>query len=111
MLPGQEYHQPLPENDFWPEDLEEFHGQGEDGNGAGHYSFAFEKPEHALKWWGRDGLQKLYEAGYRVREVPASKVYRSASGKQVFFEHAPSKAKVHRLARGFDHPIKSRRII
>lgn len=83
-------------------------GQGEEGHGAGHYSFAFEHPKDALRWFGAEGLTTLYNHGYRVKEVPASKVYRSESGRQVFFEHHPSadpqKAKD---ARDFLHPTPS----
>ena len=103
--PNKDFYQPLPEHDFTPEDYEELMGQGPEGHGAGHYSFAFERPEHAVRWHGRDQLRELYEHGYRLREVPAAKVYSSASGSQVFFEHAPRQPKRHRDAQGFDHPL------
>ena len=91
-----EFHQPLPEDDFDEQDLEALNGQGEgpdDGNGAGYYSFAFDNPHDAMRWHGRDQLKALYDAGFRVQKVPASKVFRSVSGKQVFFEHAPKQPK------------------
>ncbi len=108
-----DFYQPLPENDFDSEDMDEFHGQDEEtGQGAGHYQFAFEHPHHAERWFGRDGIEKLYQHGYRLKAVKASKVYRSIGGGQVFYEHGagnPPSAKMPD-APGFDHPTPPPRV-
>jgi 8-oxo-dGTP pyrophosphatase MutT (NUDIX family) len=102
-----DFYQPLPEDDFTPEDMEEFHGQGPEGHGAGHYQFGFEKPHHAERWFGKDGIKELYRNGYRLKAIPASKVYSSdGSGRQVFFEPHPSMPHPAEApdAEDFDHP-------
>ena len=54
--------------------------QGQKGN------YAFEKPEHAEQWFGREGMRKLRMLGYNVTPVQARKVHRSMTGRQVLFE-------------------------
>lgn len=50
--------------------------------------FAFETPEHAEAWFGKDSIKRLGETGFPLVQVHAKKVWRSNSGKQVFFEPA-----------------------
>jgi hypothetical protein len=48
--------------------------------------YAFERPEHAEEWFGREGMRKLRMLGYEVQPVQAKMVHRSMTGKQVVFE-------------------------
>lgn len=52
--------------------------------------FGFESPEHAEAWFSRGSLQQLDKLGFKLRAVPAKKIYRSNSGKQVMFEPHPT---------------------
>lgn len=80
---NKDFYQPLPEDDFSPEDFEEFMGQGEEGHGAGHYLF---------------GFPRASDAGNEGRPI-------SLGGHQVFFEPAPSWDPARAEdAGGFDHP-------
>lgn len=47
--------------------------------------FGFESPEHAINWFGQNSLHVLQQHGFNIKKVPASKVYRSKTGKQVMF--------------------------
>ena len=69
---------PSPFSDLEGDDLKTFKGPQ-----TGH--FAFEKPEHAIDWFGEKMLNKLHDAGYALYKVPAKRVWRSKSGRQVMY--------------------------
>lgn len=48
--------------------------------------FGFETPEQAEAWFGKDNLKRLGQIGFPLVQVHGTKVWRSNSGKQVFFE-------------------------
>jgi len=50
--------------------------------------FAFLKPEDANEWFGGDNLKRLATQGFNLVQVPAARVWRSESGKQVMY-HPP----------------------
>ena len=47
--------------------------------------FGFESPEHADEWFGPQAMTALGQQGFSVHAIPASHVWRSTSGKQIFF--------------------------
>lgn len=49
------------------------------------FKFAFPSTEAAKKWFGDDLLARMAKRGFKLRPVPAKKVYISSSGKQVIF--------------------------
>lgn len=69
---------PTPGNDFEPHEVE--------ANSDGSLKFAFMSPEDAETWFGKQGLTSMRSRGFQLRQVLASKVYRSRSGRQVMFE-------------------------
>jgi len=77
--------QPDPFIDFKPAELRKLPKEGMLSSKQ-NYLFGFEKPEHAEAWFGKEGLAHLASIGYPLRQRPASEVYRSQSGKQVFFK-------------------------
>lgn len=69
--------------------------------------YGFEHPSHAATWFGDDGLSELENQGYTISAVPASKVYRSATGSQVLFEpHKSYKPGQHPSVTRWEEPIK-----
>jgi hypothetical protein len=76
---------PLPEDDFSANDW---------GIQTGEHRFGFEKPEHAKKWFGEDILNRLGTRGFALEPVKARRVYRSKSGRQVFFLPHESETKL-----------------
>jgi hypothetical protein len=64
---------------------------------SGHLKSGFASPEHAVRWFGREGLDVLQQRGFVLRPVLASKVHQSRSGRQVAFE--PSVQKSEPLAK------------
>ncbi len=56
-----------------------------DGEMDRRFHFGFEKPEDALAWFGPRLMRNLQRQGFKLAVVPAQKVLRSQSGKQVVF--------------------------
>lgn len=50
--------------------------------------FGFETREDAIRWFGPKKIKDLARLGYTIRPVLARRVWRSRSGKQIFFEPA-----------------------
>lgn len=73
------YSQPSPVLDFE-------HHEWMDNPSKREHIFGFEKPEDAVDWFGGANLEDLAEHGFHLQEVPAVKIYRSKSGKQVIFK-------------------------
>lgn len=71
---------PTPTDDFMPNEFGQLSGRGDSP-----LRFAFEKPEHAEDWFGRDWLEGAKEFGFEVAPVKAKKVYRSLSGRQLMY--------------------------
>lgn len=85
---GEENPQPNPPVDFPPDDMKAFREASdydENYEPTNPYRFGFEKPEHADDWFGAHAMDVMKQHGYTLQQVPAQKVYRSNSGKQVFF--------------------------
>jgi hypothetical protein len=59
---------------------------------SGHLKSGFASPEHAVRWFGREGLDVLQQRGFVLRPVLASKVHQSRSGRQVAFEPSVQKS-------------------
>jgi 8-oxo-dGTP pyrophosphatase MutT (NUDIX family) len=68
-----------PEEDFNDEELETLHQTTPSPR------FAFSHPDHAKKWFGEKGLQKLAGLGYKLVPVQAHKVWQSKTGSQVMY--------------------------
>lgn len=68
-----------PEEDFNDEELETLHQTSPSPR------FAFSHPDHAKKWFGEKGLQKLAGLGYKLVPVQAHKVWQSKTGSQVMY--------------------------
>lgn len=47
--------------------------------------FGFESPEHARVWFGPQNLDRMKQHGWELQRVPAQKIWRSKSGRQVVF--------------------------
>jgi hypothetical protein len=47
--------------------------------------FGFERPEHAMAWFGYDALHTLKVNGFPLVKVPAERMWRAKSGRQVAF--------------------------
>lgn len=77
-LTGQDpnKHQPPPHLDF-PDKESRLMNQG--------HLYGFEDPKHAEHWFGQTGLKDLKELGYDLKPIPAQRIYRSKSKKQVLF--------------------------
>lgn len=56
--------------------------------------FAFSHPDHATKWFSKEGLDHLAREGYTLKAIPASKVWRSKTKTQVMFHPASTLSKV-----------------
>lgn len=85
---GEENPQPNPPVDFPPDDMKAFREASdydENYEPTNPYRFGFEKPEHAQDWFGSHAMEVMKQHGYTLQQVPAQKVYRSNSGKQLFF--------------------------
>ena len=72
---------PLPDQDFGPSDLALL-GRG--------YLFGFRAPRDAVRWFGKRTLDTLAEFGLVIREVPATDVRVSSSGRQLIFRPTES---------------------
>lgn len=72
---------PVPSNDF-TFDEHAMLGRGHNKN----LKFGFMSPEHAQTWFGNEALNLFRQKGFVLRQVPAQKVWRSNSGRQVMFE-------------------------
>lgn len=48
--------------------------------------FGFESPVHAREWFGNEGLARMKEQGFHLTPMKAKRIWRSKSGRQVFFE-------------------------
>jgi GNAT superfamily N-acetyltransferase len=81
---------PVPTKDW--QGTDEWHNHPSDVN------FGFVKPEDAVEWFSAGTLGKLRQKGFKLRAVPAKKVWVSNSGRQVFFEphesYQPGKAEI-----------------
>jgi len=78
---------PVPGDDFDPHEFNQNEPDAE-------LRFAFESPQHAQKWFGKDTLKRLDGRGFSVSPVKATRVYRGNSGLQVIFAPHPSETKV-----------------
>lgn len=47
--------------------------------------FGFESPEHARAWFGPEALERMAQQGYHLQRVPAQRIWRSKSGRQVVY--------------------------
>lgn len=73
--------QAFAEGDFDEADRPAFHALG-----GGVARFGFLTRSDATRWFGKVNLRKLAAEGFEVRPVLAARVWRSRSGRQVFFE-------------------------
>lgn len=71
--------QPMPYADFNLKDYQDF------ARNHKHVRFAFPSEEAATEWFGPYGIESYRGQGYKLTPVKASKVWRSKSGKQVFY--------------------------
>jgi hypothetical protein len=83
--------QPGGKRDFYNSDVQAMRNTTGDHNAYfGHFLFGFEHPDHARAWFGDDNLETMRQHGWELMPVPARKVFRSASGKQIaFLPHTP----------------------
>lgn len=56
------------------------------------FKFAFPSEEAARRWFGEQALEELSGLGFKLKPIPARKVYQSKSGNQVIF--LPSQTKL-----------------
>jgi predicted GNAT family acetyltransferase len=55
------------------------------------FKFGFERPEHAVDWFGEQGLRDLASQGFKLVKLPAIEVRRSSSGRQIMYKpHKPT---------------------
>jgi GNAT superfamily N-acetyltransferase len=76
---------PAPVKDFDAADWNEFGDPIYEGEPSSEIRFGFLNEVDAHKWFGARNKDKLYHAGQDLVQVPAKKVWRSRSGKQVAF--------------------------
>jgi hypothetical protein len=67
---------PYPHEDFSEKEQKERHGK--------LYGFATE--QDAIRWFSNAGLESMRPFGFQLKRVPARRVWKSQSGRQVFFE-------------------------
>jgi len=93
---------PSPWNDFHDDEW------GRNYSDRHRFLFAFEKPEHALDWFTAEGLARFRDGGFHLTEVPAKKIIKSLSGRQVIFlPHDSFEKPESRIRLLYDHDDRS----
>jgi ADP-ribose pyrophosphatase YjhB (NUDIX family) len=105
--------QPVPHRDFPEHEHEQLVLANQDEEDGGNpFRFAFEKPEHASEWFGPEAMDVMKQHGYTLQQVPAARVYRSNSGRQLMYLPAGNLAKTEEndeIDRMLMHPSPSER--
>jgi hypothetical protein len=78
---------PGPTDDFVDSDR---HESAFNESGNGKPLFGYRRPQDAIAWWGKKGLDYLASHGYHLRAVPASKAWLSSSKRQIMFHKHPT---------------------
>ena len=104
LVPGDPSNQPEPDRDFTARELKVGRIPAHGTYGYGQAVFGFESPKHAVRWFGDIGgrgganaLKWMGDQGFSLVQVPASKVWRSKSGRQVMFVPHPSDPGIRRV--------------